>query len=411
MCGMRTRRNNFSLIGRLPPEVISRIFSFHSIIEPITDRRIGWSTVTHVCRRWRQVALSDPNLWTTIVFGLGAEWTEEMLARSNAALISYCRNMLFVSEASRRSPLDDEITLRKHLSHIQRLALRGDPESLAPAVRALNTPARHLESLKLLPWNATQSRELCITLPSDLFAHHAPKLRHVTLNDCAVPWDSPLFRGMTHLEVHIPPFRRPAPAAQSDLLSIPTLNQLLDILEVTPSLQVLSLMNRLPRRESSSRVVPLRHVSKLSLGGYVSEVVAVLERVTLPGSALRSLSCSDHSPPDGLVDFLVSFLASHVRAPEASILPLSTISIYENMFPSFTIKVWDTTSRCVDVNHTSDYPRRPGCTWILTTAAFPCESAKRFHSGIYTHFQYRSRPPVLHGQPPTGWTCPFTALR
>ncbi|KAF8504403.1 hypothetical protein F5888DRAFT_1630854 [Russula emetica] len=326
-CAMRTTRNNFSLIGRLPPEILSCVFSFHAINQPTPRDSIynpddpfpsssspirlglGWITVTHVCRRWRQVALSDPNLWRTIVFDLGAEWAEEMLARSKAALISYSRDLSFQPRVSRRRSLDDEVTLRKHLSHVRRLVLSGNPESLAPAVRALTTPAPHLESLELLR-NAPQFRELCITLPSDLFAHNAPKLRHVILSGCAVPWDSPLFRDLTHLDIRIPPvvpFPRPAPASQSDLLSIPTLERLLSILEAMPSLQVLSLGNCLPRPGSTrTRVVPLRHMSKLSLDGSLSEVVAVLER-------------------------------------RHTISPLSTIIIDEADYAlSLTIMVWDT---------------------------------------------------------------------
>ena len=137
----------------------------------------------------------------------------------------------------------------------------------------LNTPAPHLELLEL-SWDGAESRELCITLPSDLFAHQAPKLRHVTLADCTVPWNSPLFRDLTHLDICIPTVK---PAAPSDLLSIPTLKRLLDILEAMPSLQVLALENCLPRPEptASSRVVPLRHISKLSLNGSASEIAAV----------------------------------------------------------------------------------------------------------------------------------------
>lgn len=364
MCAMRTRRNNFSLIGRLPPEILSCIFSFHAINQPTpsdpiynpddpfpsnsspTRLGLGWITVTHVCHRWRQVALSDPNLWGTIVFDLGVEWAEEMLARSKAALISYSRDLLFQPRVvSRRRSLDDEVTLRKHLSHVRRLVLSGNPKSLAPAVRALTTPAPHLESLELLR-NAHHFRESCITLPSDLFAHDAPKLRHLTLFGCAVPWDSPLFRDLTHLDIRIPPvvpFPRSAPAAQSDLLSIPTFDRLLSILEAMPSLQVLTLGNCLPRPESTRRVVPLRHMSKLSLNGSLSEVVAVLERVSLPSSASLSLHCSGHNPLDGLLDTLVSLLASYFRSPETPISPLSTMIIDEaDLVESLRIMVWDT---------------------------------------------------------------------
>ncbi|KAI0266525.1 hypothetical protein BC834DRAFT_783046, partial [Gloeopeniophorella convolvens] len=102
-CAMRTRRNALSLVGRLPPELLSRIFAFHAANQPIArdpiynyddpnppsmaQVELGWITVTHVCRAWRAVALADPSLWRTIVFDLGAEWAGEMLARSRAAPI------------------------------------------------------------------------------------------------------------------------------------------------------------------------------------------------------------------------------------------------------------------------------------------------------------------------------------
>lgn len=236
--------------------------------------------------------------------------------------------------------LDDESHLRKHLSHVQRLALVGDPESLASAVRALTTPAPHLESLALLQ-TAHESRQGCIALPSDLLAHDAPKLCEIYLSGCGVPWDSPLFRDLTHLNIRIPLFLSSPRTAQYDLLSIPTFERLLSILEAMPSLQVLTLRGYLPcPKKSTSHVVSLRHMSKLSLEGSVSEVVAILELVSLPGSASLSLRCADHN--DGLFDTLVSLLASHFRAPDASISPLSRMVISDPNCAQFpTIKVWD----------------------------------------------------------------------
>ncbi len=362
MCAMRTRRNNVSLIGRLPPEILSCIFSFHAINQPVlsdpiynpndpfpsgyrygpTRLGLGWIAITHVCRHWRQVALSDPTLWRTIVFDLGTEWAEEMLARSKATLISYCRDLSFRPRVSRGRSVDDELTLRKHLSHIQRLVLSGHPDTLAPAVRALTTPAPYLESLELYR-DASLLHGFCITLPYDLFAHKAPNLRHVTLVGCAVPWDSPCFRDLTLIDIRIPPpspSMSPAPAAQTDLPLIPTLDRLLSILEAAPSLQELSLANCLPRPDSTSHIVPLRHMNKLSLKGSLSETVAILERVSLPGSASLSLRCPGHNPLDGLVDKLISLLITHFRTPES---PLSTMTIAKADFaPYFTIMVWDT---------------------------------------------------------------------
>ncbi|KAH9957782.1 hypothetical protein BC827DRAFT_1362793, partial [Russula dissimulans] len=86
---MRTRRNDFSPISRLPPELLAIVFTLHAINHPpLGQLALGWITVTHVSRHWRQVALSNPKLWVNIVFDLGAEWAEEMLERSKAAPIS-----------------------------------------------------------------------------------------------------------------------------------------------------------------------------------------------------------------------------------------------------------------------------------------------------------------------------------
>jgi hypothetical protein len=111
-----------------------------------------------------------------------------------------------------------------------------------------------------------------------------------------------------------------------------------------PSLQVLNLSNCLPRAGSTSRVVSLRHMTKLSLNGYLSEVVAVLKRVSLPSSASLSLRWPNHNPLDGLLDTLVSLLASHFRAPGTPISPLSTIAIDDeaNIGPFLIIVAWDT---------------------------------------------------------------------
>ena len=350
MCAMRTKRNDFSLIGRLPPEILSHIFSFHAIQNQPNPPGLGWITVTHVCRRWRQVALADPGLWSTVVFDLGAEWAEEMLARSKAALISYCRDLSYQRLSRRTRSLDDEVTLGEHLPHVRRLVLSGDTDSLAPALRALTTPAPHLESLELLR-NEPRLYELRVALPSDLFARDAPKLRRVTLCSFAVPWDdSPLsFFGLTHLDIRIRlpptvPFPSSASAVHRDLLSIPTLEQLLSMLEAMPALQELTLGNCLPPAGSTaSRVVPLRHMSKLSLDGLLPQIVAVLERVSLPSSASLSLRCPDHNLLDRLLDTLISILASHFQAPETPIPPLSTMVIdAADAVRSLTIMVWDT---------------------------------------------------------------------
>jgi len=60
MLSMFTRRNMLAPISILPAEILVRIFHFVAFSEePYT---LGCVQVTHVCRRWGQIALDDPVL-------------------------------------------------------------------------------------------------------------------------------------------------------------------------------------------------------------------------------------------------------------------------------------------------------------------------------------------------------------
>ncbi|KAI0041445.1 hypothetical protein FA95DRAFT_1477606, partial [Auriscalpium vulgare] len=85
---LRQQRNSLLPVGRLPTELLRIIFAFSSE----TDRawteegpttKIGWLTVTHVCQRWRYVALEHPGLWTHIcVHALGPGWANAFAERA-----------------------------------------------------------------------------------------------------------------------------------------------------------------------------------------------------------------------------------------------------------------------------------------------------------------------------------------
>ncbi|TEB37109.1 hypothetical protein FA13DRAFT_1614958, partial [Coprinellus micaceus] len=72
---LQGRHNAASLIGRLPPELLSHIFGMLSY----TWTR--WIRVTHVCRHWREVALDCTSLWSRITFSHN-DFTQAKLARS-----------------------------------------------------------------------------------------------------------------------------------------------------------------------------------------------------------------------------------------------------------------------------------------------------------------------------------------
>ncbi|KAJ7608988.1 hypothetical protein FB45DRAFT_670999, partial [Roridomyces roridus] len=61
------RRTTLSPLRRMPPELLRHIFGFAlPILASEVDGRVTshspW-TSTHVCSRWRDIAISTPSLW------------------------------------------------------------------------------------------------------------------------------------------------------------------------------------------------------------------------------------------------------------------------------------------------------------------------------------------------------------
>ncbi|TDL22617.1 hypothetical protein BD410DRAFT_788440 [Rickenella mellea] len=59
---LKSRRNEFCFINKLPPEIATNIF--HRVRAGVSPRR--WIMVTHVCRHWRRMALECPSLWGSV---------------------------------------------------------------------------------------------------------------------------------------------------------------------------------------------------------------------------------------------------------------------------------------------------------------------------------------------------------
>ncbi|KAI0042526.1 hypothetical protein FA95DRAFT_1500023, partial [Auriscalpium vulgare] len=79
---------------RLPPELLAYIFALLASIDPPELYTLpmngspGWLAATHVCQRWRRVALEDPTLWAaniSVPFPLGPRWADRFLSRAQDA--------------------------------------------------------------------------------------------------------------------------------------------------------------------------------------------------------------------------------------------------------------------------------------------------------------------------------------
>ncbi|KAI0262031.1 hypothetical protein BC834DRAFT_406287 [Gloeopeniophorella convolvens] len=195
---MCTQLNALVPISLLPPELLSHVFRHlrDSHLRDSEDfvyyvhlyvQRLRWVTVTHVCRRWRHVALEDASLWSKIEgVWLNWKWLPEVLARSKQVPIDITH-----SNCSQRS---NEIisTVSQHLSRIRALTFQSkenNPQFDGPQLDGL------------LCSKAPFLEELTLNAEPKLFDGHAPRLRRIHLYLYRVPWIHFPKLTLTHLEV------------------------------------------------------------------------------------------------------------------------------------------------------------------------------------------------------------------
>ncbi|KAI0051940.1 hypothetical protein FA95DRAFT_1592984 [Auriscalpium vulgare] len=195
LCALR-QHNSLLPIARLAPELLRAIFTFCSEVDWIGYRpkfHAGWLTVTHVCERWRDVALGHSGLWAAnISSSLGPTWTDAFVQRAQKVPLT-----LHVY-----GPLEDW-RLRFLANNMPRTAcLKVDfPAKHHPG--AFSTDAPLLTTLKMdVTDTATHmDREV---LSDNFLGGHAPMLRklYITSNCVAMPWMTlSIFASITSLHL------------------------------------------------------------------------------------------------------------------------------------------------------------------------------------------------------------------
>ncbi|TFY68938.1 hypothetical protein EVG20_g3348 [Dentipellis fragilis] len=252
---LRTQYNALSPVNHLPPETLAHIFHFlRDIYEPIGKKSfsssndslppqaIGWIQVTHVCHRWRTIALEHHILWSNIMFDLGHRWTEEFFRRSQKAPLVIERFMPAFYNLPDDHSGDFIVDIAHHLSHIRVLSIITTVADLTAMAPSLRSPAPLLEKLSL--YNATVSSgiddsDVTPSLPPDLFSKLAPRLSDVRLISWCIPWLSTAFESVVYLRVTRNRCERIGNANE--------LEKFLGALERMPVLESLCIQNIMPR--------------------------------------------------------------------------------------------------------------------------------------------------------------------
>ena len=214
---LKLRRNALVPISRLPPEVLEPIFSFLFLPDkherPTTGGKpdsLAWLRVSHVCHRWREIALNQPRFWSRINFNtLTFTGATQVLSRSKMAPLELTANLCkadFIWVTAFRKQLEANI------SRISQLDITANQYTLNGIFSAFVSPAPILESLSVIVEYVTpggMSISASTSLPRSLFDYAVPRLSSLKLDQCKISWKSPLLKTLRTLELNNV-YRRPS---------------------------------------------------------------------------------------------------------------------------------------------------------------------------------------------------------
>ncbi|KAI0316942.1 hypothetical protein OF83DRAFT_197467 [Amylostereum chailletii] len=284
--------NSLTPIGRLPAEILARIFRHVIDIYPMRSPDIGWIKVTHVCRSFRRAALDNSSLWSTIPFNIGNNWTRNFLDRSkNSSLHVQCW-LRDRSPGEQRFPDVLAETLTSHMGRIRELWIHGPEEAICQLFKSDSVVKNAPQLERLGVECSSRSRERLIP-PTTLFGGHIPRLRHVVLAICpgSLAWLKPA-ENLVSLYLVGPDTPR---------LSYDAYKRLLDALEHARGLEFLWMTNCLPLAESKAvthigRVLDLCNLKTVHIVDCTSDIIRFLGQIHLAPSAAVQLKCLQFRP-------------------------------------------------------------------------------------------------------------------
>ncbi|KAF8195574.1 hypothetical protein BJ912DRAFT_148511 [Pholiota molesta] len=286
---LKSQRNRYAPISRLPPEILCRIFSFAKTQwQDVTYYRsamgidlhpMKWIRLTHVTRHWRNIALNSPSLWVEFPFG-NRSLVEEMLKRSKHA------GLVIKSDFSSIRTIRPGLELAlKHIGRAKDLSFQGITSNVWKDLqKLLSEPTPRLQYLTLNGY-ATHSEPISIT---GRVLCETGWLRHLELTNCNFNWTSHshILCSLSHLKLHNIPYS-----------SRPNAKQFVDIMKGMPDLEFLDLKDVLPVQTPEQVPWPSDRIHFASLRilkicSTNNELEPFFSCVTFPPTAAVNIVCS-----------------------------------------------------------------------------------------------------------------------
>ncbi|KAJ6566800.1 hypothetical protein B0H19DRAFT_990553 [Mycena capillaripes] len=364
-------------IDRLPNELLSSIFTFaieqhcHDESNTLT---ISPTTISHICHRWRQVALETGSLWANIV--LTFPTSNEQLTRALTWLSRSKTYRLDILLDFRDPDWDweDEEThgfrwadMEAVLHLLLPCAARWRTIELltdtwAPIfafllhTRNLGPSLKNLEKLHLARCNEYFARKGQVFEPSVLGQHLplfggedavVPRLRQVMLTGVHIDWSAPPLANLTKLELKY---------QAADVM--PTIGHFTQILAASPNLEILAIVGRGPQFAAVEGVsstaihggsaqadegplqgtIKLARVTQFTFGfvdvNYAVELLSLFNLPALCELSVEDVSASLQHQPSDDADVLLNWLAS--TAHDTSISP----PVLDNAVDSTSASPW-----------------------------------------------------------------------
>ncbi|KAG6373839.1 hypothetical protein JVT61DRAFT_5988 [Boletus reticuloceps] len=175
------RSSFFNPTSKLPNETLQDIFihcaldyyneeleSWYDLVPP------EWINVSYVCRRWRDVALNCPTLWTYLCT-MPQRWTKEFLARSKQVPLKIQIRITVPNGQWMNSTIEK---VMDHVERIQELHLDFPAVYAHTILSKLSSHAPRLQYLKITMGAPLRQQSFV------LFDGNTPALRTLDLSNC-----------------------------------------------------------------------------------------------------------------------------------------------------------------------------------------------------------------------------------
>ncbi|KAA1470256.1 hypothetical protein DENSPDRAFT_679585 [Dentipellis sp. KUC8613] len=220
---------------------------------------MAWMLVTHVCRRWRLIAIESAGLWESIIFGSRRSW-KPFVDRSQQAPLQVT---LYISE-------NDDVKavwpVLQNIHRIRTLDLRGAQVFNVLQLPCVSVQAPLLETLILSTEEYKPSQKRLVKIDNDillsLFEGTPSRLSRLELKQIPIRADSHLFsKSITWLALK--------GCDNENVTAKLPLASLIEVLHRLPALEVLCLEAIIADPVSSDKLekslanIPVVHMSKL----------------------------------------------------------------------------------------------------------------------------------------------------